>query len=1034
METRTQRWLAIGACIALPLLCLLAAWRVEAPRARWETLRPPSCEALVRSAASDPDAAATAAGTTIAAVDATAEEVECARAVVTAIDGSESGSVPPTDCERAEALEAADATAAAAGAFTVLAGRSDADDRTCGSEGLARLDTADTPTEPDVTDPDAPDEENAETPAQPCAAVGRQAIVGSAAAARAAAIEALTTPDLAPPEADCLGRSLDALATSSPAPVAVDWPTDATCTKAAEEAARGNVGEARKLYEARIGTDPKTESPPVCAIGGLSRLPGPPTVPDRTYEVANRALMWATGGLPGGPWGIPASASTATAAVAWLLTIGLLTVAARQYVRWRRERLPGRLVITSSDDDKLGLVVRELRSRLDGAGMTPQKYARSGAHDLVVDVQAALTDAGGTGVVAKLFNSIKGLLQISTGYVLTVETEEDTEADAAARHTVTTQLDHAATEDTLSIERYPGDSPRQAAARAAYGVFVQLASQRDVARRTPLTRAWRSPQVARQHFEAVRAIGKGSLVGGLEQVEAALEAEPGNVLLHQRAFGAHVDLAHSDRDRTHHYFLALASALRSAALEERSYEAHYTVGVILSYVEKWADAWVGPVDGNLAAEDRAAASKARDDAARLLDDAAGGASPLAALKATATTATIDPQKRKEAVAAALELSVDHWKKAVRRARWWYVAWGARRLRQRWASRNEVWVWRRQRFSVQDIMRGARVATEYDLIGARSCACDVTRRRRLHLRLLLAWIRVRHGFGLVRRPDLEFQVQYNLVAAWARRAVWNNSSTKDAGRAIKALDRYFGARGGVRVTTDEIADLLVDPDLTELCTTSEFERWVRRVRPDAPTVSTSDRRERWKEAFQAMAATGLDAHHLLHAAAGEPRPPGSWWSRSAAEWATARLGILAEDLDRWTAMEAWARDPLVTARRAAVRSKVPTPLLTGAKRPGGPVTTLPVDVLGPSPDDPAWAKAKAAGRVGTVEAARTATADAVSDVETAIAARDLDTVDDLARTHLLASAAAWAALATWAQTAPPSPPPAPTTPPPAGGST
>jgi hypothetical protein len=411
MTTRARRWLVIAVCIGVPIAIVWTGTASFSPRTKLDPSFPPACVAIYRQVSNHAaDKAAEAAATLATASGSTREEQICAEAALSALTlHNVTAEAPELDlskkdrCAVAQALENHGASRAAFTAYTLLRDTGTLDEQVCGRSGVDQLASAQGAKQPQ------------------CDAAARLLVTGPEKSAADVMTRALGDPDTSADDAVCIVRVIgavhqfDSLPPTPPTSEQLKPKLAPNCSNAAEDARLGDLAGAREDYKKQLSesTDPESQA---CAIGGLARLPGPLTFADWSFVQANRVTEWGTGWVPGGPVIFATGSKTVVIAVFWFFTLGLLLVALRQFVRWRRERWPGPVTISAvklPTDEKDAVDVAEtMRECLSRAGIYEHPYAGS-IGELLIDVSAALSAIDDTGIVGKAFKALKGSVALA---------------------------------------------------------------------------------------------------------------------------------------------------------------------------------------------------------------------------------------------------------------------------------------------------------------------------------------------------------------------------------------------------------------------------------------------------------------------------------------------------------------------------------------------------------------------------------------------------------------------------------------------
>jgi len=699
------------------------------------------------------------------------------------------------------------------------------------------------------------------------------------------------------------------------------------CQAAGSAALAGHDEAARRLYEhlLRTSSDIATRS---CASGGLSRLPPRPSAAKWTTERANAFLQWSTGWLPGGPVELSAATNPAAIGVAWFLTVGLLIVALRQLIRWRRERIAGPVEIRSitgtSDTAEVAVFTELMRDRLAQAGIYPNSKTGS-VGELALDVSAALDASGSPGWLGGLVNSIQNAIAVTSGWVLT-GTVEESSADLDGQARMVIQLDSAATGETLWIHTYTAETIRDACTDAAFGVYLRLNDNDEVRRRTPSFLRWTELDALRSYHEALEERVRGSNLTAATKLQDAADLQPGNLLIQLELADTYFQLGRGTPDDNalrpaeqgakEHYRSGLLAALRAVCLNGYSEEAHANLALSLSAVSEqleWDDT---------------------DPVCRQILQL------LTRVEAMNNINVPNPIEVDDFRRFFDNLAARHWLVARRRAKWSSVVWVAIWLNRRRTVAGNIWIFRRQRTSTQHLALAAAVATRYDAF-----AHTATAGVRLTVWQRGCLIRVRFGrwFGLRRLAGQESLVQYNLAAAYALRAEWlrhRHKSQRIIDRnlkvALNCLDRsFFGPFR--QISRYDLNYLQVDPDFKALQRSAAFRQWMATY---VPKDAVSAARENWRDVFRRFAERSDAASRWWYDHLVQPIPTSVTEESAKYQWCLQVLSWLGDEGDRWAALQSWATNAAATSAREQFEQAIPDPPLNKSR----PIGTLLSAVL------------------------------------------------------------------------------------------
>ncbi len=966
----TRRWLVIAICLAVPTLIVVWSARSVPPIAtRVDVRRPPSCVALYWQASyGDRAAALKDARTAVVNATATVEERSCAVEALAQIQAAPPGTPVKADLSKARctfgaALIASQAPSAAAHVAAVMSVDGPDADRTCATS-LAAAGA--------VADPALPQ----------CNRVARayasESLSDATTIAAAALVDATTTaPDVA-----CLlevGTALRSLPEGGTASkVVVPELPDQPCEHAAALAESGEVGRARDEYEAILhpppspGTTVATAAAPdlavpagastsgstsprgtlalgasvpsrleACALGGLSRLPAGPGLADTTFARTQWLVRTVTGPLPGGPLSVNDGAKATVVASVWLVTLVLLVVALRQFVRWRRERLAGPVTInpidTPADDTSATALAEVMRDRLAETGLYPTpKFSQVG--EIVLDVTEVASAAGDKGWLGKAFEAIKTALQIKSGYAVTAKAHHDDHVkDEPCRLTV--QLDRTSTGETVFVRTFGGATYHQAANRAVYEVYLTLADNREVRRRTPIFLQWTSAPALQNYHEAIECRDAGHRLDAVKLLQQAEKEEPGHLLLHLTLARVYLDLALgtpgdnalrcSWPERQKWFLQSTLAATRAVTIDPRSSEAHNLLAIVLSYAEQWREAW------------QPAQSPSREIQSLLtrLHSAVEvpGAYPLAPL----WPQTLNDRRF-------LAMSLQHWVRARRLLAYPNVLRTGWHLQTRRSVTGYLWPLRRRRASIRDMARGGELATSYNsMVVGNFLVWPVSTRARLAILRNSGLMAVRH------LPELEGSVRYNLACAHARRAVWHYASNRRdaAERAETAAMKHLRSLATSQSSTFSDLDLdaiAADPDFDTLRTQRIYEDFIREFRAYDPPQET---RDAWVAQLTDVADQAMIATELWQDRQATPGPQSGWtvWTPAVVTWNHDVLAWLVAERVRWAALQTWGGAAARTSARDAFVAAFPLPEFTPhVARPAAVVVSTADDKLGVSP--------------------------------------------------------------------------------------
>ncbi len=702
----------------------------------------------------------------------------------------------------------------------------------------------------------------------------------------------------------------------------VTAPVAPGCVAAAGLARVGDLDGARAAYREVLNATSIPSVAKSCAVGGLSRLPASASPADWTFDQANAALAEVSGWLLDEPLQFPSGMQTWVVSISWLLTVGLLLVALRQFIRWRRERVPGPVEVKPVDvvpgKTETIKVAEIMRETLMKAGVYPSSKG-SGVGEISIDVGDILGVAGETGRVGKLVEAVRRAVEINTGYVLVVAGGvHDADSDGPCKLTV--QLD-SVTGGTVGLETFEGDDFAELAELAAYHVYLWLADTAPVRRRTPWFLRWNRASSLAKYHEAIGCMRRNASGRAVELLDEVVPAEPANLLVqlslsrahHRLAMGTVEDraLRSTDQQVGEHYLRSLVAATRAVLLNTDSEEAHARLAIMLGLVEAWYPWWVAQPQLR---EEALEGLRAVDRRAAELDDEVGA----------------HPSKnRSEFVGYFKGRAKRHWDKALRRSWWYSVNRIAFTLDRRRTVAGQIWLFRRRRKSIQDLVIGAWTATTYDVM---SEAASRRARARAYCRLLS--VRFGYARGLRRESEREPDVRYNLAAACARRAVWlqrRSSASPDRGRArgrrrsseeravrlaLRYLNHWCSGRGGV-LTEAQLQYLDVDPDFADLAARPEYLAWRRRF-ADADDAAIANRA--WQDTYDQLSNAAVHAATAASELSLDRPPVGATWTEAHDAFCKRFIEAVQADRRRWALLDVWlANAASVSARDAFVEA-------------------------------------------------------------------------------------------------------------------
>jgi hypothetical protein len=428
---------------------------------------------------------------------------------------------------------------------------------------------------------------------------------------------------------------------------------------------------------------------------------------------------------------------------------------------------------------------------------------------------------------------------------------------------------------------------------------------------------WTSIDGLRHYHDGLDAFGDGNHAGALDGYRKAATTEVSNLALQLGLTRAYNHLADEQRttdpkEARQNYIKALLAALRATKLDGYSVEAHCQLGLVAFKVGDWRTAWWD--------------SPERNEICTLL-----GKEPEELYNAADVRLFF------------LRLSDKAWRKAQRRTWWPVTAFRALWLDRRRTLAGQVRPFSRRRKSLHDVVLAAVVGTGYDVLDTvpPSAPSAVWYDR---ARCLIGLWTVRFGRlrGLRRALDQEGTLQYNLAAAYARRAVylrdpeydWSDSAPeaakKDSGRrrlAVRCLNRaFFGPEQQLR--TNDLEDVAGDRDFVEVRRSKAYKAWRGRFRTKARDV--------WRERFTSLASNSDAADrwwadHLIQAT-----PRTFLWSNEGATWAQDVIVWFGDEVERWAALSDWIKDPTSSGARSAFEKAVGSP----PTNEGRPITPPP----------------------------------------------------------------------------------------------
>ncbi len=499
----------------------------------------------------------------------------------------------------------------------------------------------------------------------------------------------------------------------------------------------------------------------VCAVAALRDLQ-PATVSDRFYAATEDALSRFVEVFTDEPvnLGDPPSSQLVLGLAAGQLL--LLCLALRQFALWRAERRAGPVEVGDisppTDDQARTALAEIMRETLARAGVPPSAGAPGEVHAVVI---SALASADGTqGWLAQIVTALMNALNPVTGFSVTGKAFRN---EGTKRCSVAIRASVTRTGAPFTVFTVEGDSYEDAAAEAAYQLYLDLADRDSVRTRTPRWLAWTSRSGLRSYDAGNHDDDGNQPDDALGKLRAAVNEEPSNVLvlilgaqiLWERALGT-VDEkilkgdSSAELVSTDSAIDSVKWALRGVHRAPRNDDALFVASVRLSYVEHWIAGWdaMTPEDRTeLRGLSEAAVRKTRWWRRRWR---------FAAGEVTAA----------EAAARWSDVSLLLMRHTLANQRYWNVLWMWWRLASRRELVDRVMPWSRVRFNRRHAALGILDGIKWDRLrnGEGPTASWPLAYARWRIGSAIRRFRARVGNAIWRDPD--HVVEWNLALAYA----------------------------------------------------------------------------------------------------------------------------------------------------------------------------------------------------------------------------------------------------------------------------
>lgn len=878
MKRRTRRWLVILVCLGLAAGIPVAIWALGSPSPVTTIPAPDSaCAAATRLAElgtkEATEEARKAFNAIVGSTSATQSELGCALTGLSAMKPAD-----PGPCGAALKLAEEGKLAAALAAYEALAVSGETDEqKICGKAGgdLLRPVVAAATTTPRCD-----------------AAVAFLSAGFRPEAARL--LEAVVTTEVATREFDCARALIPFLdAKSALADVPSDPPPPSSLPRSA--CADG---------------DPR----PACDVATRTASALPVSLPDQTFARVNHALTK----LPWVSVSIPDSWKPGVIVVAFVVPLGLLVAAWRQYKRWRLERIPGPVKIETinppADDDKEKTLAEHLRERLAKAGVYPPGAVPGPLGEAIVDAADVVSATSPQTTLGRVITTIRNAVTIQVGYKVTATAQP---VDGAKQLIV--QLQTISGDKTLWIRNFSASSYANATESAALAVYLTIVNEDEIIRRTPKYLRWTSDQAVSSYQEGLDRRAVGDIVGAGEAFDDAIRDEPAHVqptLERSRtsarlAFRTHKDRTLSppgtaSKSVADHWVESATHALLALRRSPAAVETNAQAALVLSYIEYWSDAFIAQWMKNGCPQ----GSLAHILASHLEQSRSSEQTALAGQLRSTPSESVDirPAIRSEAI----------------------VLWERTRDLAGWREDNVRW-WhlstRRSGFGAPIVPRPARLLARTWAVGGligticdraivpREGLTDALRARRdlnrAYRRTKRWWRRRSPGFDLA---------AYNLASGYARAARFYRlkgpqlgASPREAEHCEKrvrdCLDLWESVESPLRLA--ELRYLLDDPDFVPMNpsdrgldhVTQARDSWVAQFPPFDATAA-----EVWS-GFWECVATGAQARARF------------WLGRQPIDLSTRKrafdaLRLIEADRAAWAALSSWLHEPARESKRKA----------------------------------------------------------------------------------------------------------------------
>jgi hypothetical protein len=587
----------------------------------------------------------------------------------------------------------------------------------------------------------------------------------------------------------------------------------------------------------------------LCAGAALSKLQ-PPTVSDRIFHLSNDIINRVAQSTTGRSVSIGNQPSTSVSLAVVAFEFLLVFLAFRQFFLWRGERLPGPVSVAPISPppdlpDSIGLA-EIIRERLASAGVPPGTAGPGELGALVVDAVAVVGGDKQPNWLGAAFAGVTRVLRTGTGFKLTGKAFK---SGAPPTSAVSLELTTIRTGTTLDVVTAYAETYEEAAVKAAYLVYIRLASRPAVRERTPNWLSWTSSSALNHYYEANEFFAIGNYLDALPLLDLATVEEPGNLLVALKrarceqaiGFGGRDEGVLREGDRIHtdsslRQIYSLRAFLQAALLAPGSDDAIFWVALGLGYVEEWITRFceIGPEESSL-----------RTQIIELLDDVYreycgrslrlveaitvlpfDGAFVQRTLRDGGDlTAFRDPMASRF-----LFVSLDLWRWALRQLRYDVV------LRRYWklANRREIgqriWPLSVLRFAQRLSARASMLATEWDSVRVTGLTQEGARK------LKSAEGRIRRRMIVVTPLHLGL-ISYNLAASFARKAnalaTINGSAAEEAAEAAVRFLERTALSSTERLSAGALEEWFTDPDLRSLSESEMFHNWARRFGAETP---------------------------------------------------------------------------------------------------------------------------------------------------------------------------------------------------------